>query len=372
VLDARKNRESEEFVTALAREWGITEMERALQEEIFKNSEKTAVLRSNLARIRAVLEEFLGRETDRLREGVESLEECDVDELVKRKEEIQEKRRSFMAEHEKSAARFMKGWRAEIDRFLSSLEPMKARIMEKMSAEVDRKGLVSLFASSSKLSRSMKDSVCMELGEKIPALTEVLESLLKEYCRDMADILDIPVSIPGREMRSLGVLGNMGLSGGAIAAGGTAAFAAASFLAPSSAATATAFSTAIIAGVQGVVLLSGVGLAVLVATKLATWAGRNAQLREIAEILDGLFKEFTEKLESQLESFCRNTLDDMSEQTQERLQAWEEQCEAIERALRENDHSLKERMRGDLNVLEGLNERFGSFTNDLNTLEAVH
>jgi len=318
------------------------------------------------------LEEFLGRETDRLREGVESLEECDVDELVKRKEEIQEKRRSFMAEHEKSAARFMKGWRAEIDRFLSSLEPMKARIMEKMSAEVDRKGLVSLFASSSKLSRTMKDSVCMELGEKIPALTEVLESLLKEYCRDMADILDIPVSIPGREMRSLGVLGNMGLSGGAIAAGGTAAFAAASFLAPSSAATATAFSTAIIAGVQGVVLLSGVGLAVIVATKLATWAGRNAQLKEIAEILDALFKDFTEKLESQLESFCRNTLDDMSEQTQERLQAWEEQCEAIERALRENDPSLKERMRADLNVLEELNERLGSFPNDLNVLEVVH
>ncbi len=399
ILDAHKAAEDARTVSQLRNQWGVSELERDLQDEVLRNSEKTAWIQRRFSEALKEIDGFLSSEAEKAKDALSKLTGS-VQDLETEQKRVIQVRKEFTREYEKKKEAFLRAWRYEVRRFLREMEPIKLRVGDRMQRDLENKGLVSLWTHSTKLPRYIREMLASEFQRPLRDLEKQLNALLEEF-RDVFEGF-VETSLPFTRsnitgfsagmMTSLGIAGtsvvlgtgavvgtigsatatiSSALVGAKTAAGGAAFWS--SWIGSQASVNAAAASATLQASVIGTTLTSlgavcGIGLAVLLATKIATASAKGAQANRIVTILDAQFDEFGKALGDRLDASCGEIADALAAQAEEQMNAYEAQLKAIAQALHDNDPSVKEGIRRDIDVLKELSERYIRLKNSLSAI----
>lgn len=402
VLEAHKAGEEASILSGLREKWGIIELEKDLQEEIYQSSERTDWIKRRFTDALTVIESFLSAETTRLKNALSKFS-SNIRDLESEQQRILQTRKDFQQEYEKKKEVFYRSWNYEVHRFLRKMEPIKQRIGDRLQRDLENKGLVSLWSHSTKLPRYVKEVLAAEFQESLFDLEKHLNTLLEEF----KDVFDeaIEITLPFTKSNitgfSSGLVASLGIAGSSMAIGGGVALntigsVTASLTSASVAAETASASTAIWSswfGTQSAVnaatgaaafkasvfgtafstlgALCGIGVGVFLATKIATSLARGSQGDKILKILDEYFEEFEKMLTVRIDASSRDIADALMEQANEQMSSYEVLLDSIAKALQENDPSIKQGIINDLQKLQELSERYVHLKNSLSAI-SIH
>lgn len=394
VLEAHKAGEEASILSGLREKWGIIELEKDLQEEIFQSSERTDWIKRRFTDALTVIESFLSTETSRLKNALSKFS-GEVSELEAEQKQLIDARKEFQKEYNKKKEAFLKDCRYEVRRFLNDLRPMRKRIEDHLRKDLEKKSFLELKNHATRLPRYIREMVTMELHNSLTELDSRFNSLFEDfgnacegiidkhlpYLRDMAKNIKMPeidASNPNNTIVLGGgtaVVSTIGVIGAALynsvaATGGVAWY---SKLLGTAAVSAASSAQALLLSVAviGIPAICAISFAVITAAKISESNVKTSQSEIISQILDEQFNEFENMLREKLDAVCKDIADTLMNQANEQISAYETRLDSITKALQENDPSIKQGIVNDLQKLRGLSERYIHLKNSLSAI-SIH
>jgi GTPase Era involved in 16S rRNA processing len=397
VIDARKA--GDEAVERAAKEWGISNLERAIEDLILKNSDKSVLRQKHLGDIESALRGFISLQIERLEDHIESAKGS-VEELEQKRKALSEATDRLQKEFSEKSKAFQRNWEEGVSRFMDRLRDSSGSIADELSRDFESGGLLKLWDNEKRLQKRIGEVIDRECRKHFEPLQDKLDKELASFTQETGESVQLPAGgkLSGRDL-VVSSLTKVASTAGTVASGtvvvqagssvasawgtfltaqvaSTTAAAAAknagliaqigAFLwgagsgtagnAVVAAATATgtaqgALITAIGSSVAGVGAMSGTYLAYRVLCGMLTQVQRSKSLAALPELVDKALSEVAEPIATRLNDLCHKKIRDMRTSLEEDIENNEAEKAKILEALKNNDPSVRKGMEKDLETM---------------------
>lgn len=188
VFDARKDGQHQAVIESLSKEWGISDLERALEAEITNNSDETNKIKNFLTRCCTYIGDFLQEQILQNKNTLEKFTET-AEMLQLELQTCNNAKFAFQESYAKNRTKIERAWQLEVRKFMRELEALKEKLEFELKAEAQSSSFFELKKKSRHLEKKINERIHAVIGPQCSKVEIAFQELLEKFVHDInADV----------------------------------------------------------------------------------------------------------------------------------------------------------------------------------------